>query len=178
MTLKVGDTVRENAEYVRKNQYIGNRWNVDIVRLGRGRYKIYALDQISQIATVNYANQDIFADVAEPQRTKYWKDSERKVPLAQLESFPENPELEASYREVVKTIGPRIEECLRIARSAIDDAERFSEAYGIPFHGASGVAQSYTPSTLPDLDPSIIEEITGESIDPDGRKGWEQSAIC
>lgn len=173
MSFKIGDEVKEDSEFVNKNRYKNGVYNRDLRNLGRGRFIVSAVkgDQVTVYAAW-YDNQG----EEETSGGGYAKEY-TTVSAVQLLPFPRNVALEEQYKETVERVKPQIEECLRIASTAIADAVRLADLHGVPFDGVSELTQQYTPDTLPDIDPYTIEEITGHSIDSH-RRGWEQSAIC
>jgi hypothetical protein len=100
--------------------------------------------------------------------------------LGQYDVYPEDSEMERAFRLALDDAQNRINEKLRIARAALDEAVEISEETGIPFSaGVSPLSQSYIPNSLsekfPDVDRDFYSEVAGAWGE---YEGWQHSAVC
>jgi len=92
--------------------------------------------------------------------------------------------LEAEFEHLVKDAHSRINEKLKLAAEALEEAVKISEETGIPFSsGVSFLGNDYTPNSFEKLhgdkefEEDFVEEITGVYGMYEGA-GWTHSAVC
>lgn len=100
--------------------------------------------------------------------------------LGRYDVYPEDSEMERTFRLAVSDAHKRIEEKMDKARAALDEAVQISEETGIPFSASvSPLSQSYIPNSLsekfPDVDRDFYSDITGTWGE---YEGWQHSAVC
>ncbi len=90
---------------------------------------------------------------------------------------------EKEFQECLNMNKEKIEQKLREASDALDEACGLSEKFGIPFHSnVSEISQCYIPSGLKDKWPDVPQEFIDEATDTWDEwgygGGWQHSAVC
>jgi hypothetical protein len=152
--IRVGVITAIKHEDVERTRYTGSTWG------NRGVEERYTVSELKEV-------------------TIKWDDGEETV-CGPYDFYPEDSEMERSFRLSMIDAHEKIEEQLAIARTALNKAEKISDETGIPFYAnVTPLSQSYVPASMaekfPDLDRIFAGEITGAYGE---YGGWQHSEVC
>lgn len=109
-----------------------------------------------------------------------WDDGEEQTGLGKYDVYPEDSEVERSFRLAMGDAQARIDAKMDAAYAALQEAVKISEETGIPFGASiSPLSQSYIPNSLQEKFPDIDREFYSELAGAYGEyEGWQHSAVC
>lgn len=110
-----------------------------------------------------------------------WEDDDSESDVMLYGVYTRDTEYEREFRLARAAAEKRINEKLKVAMDALNEAEEISNETGIPFSSSiSPLSQGYTPPGVEDKFPNVSREFINDLSDVSNEydSGWQHSAVC